>query len=247
MDLDLYGIRVFVQVMNDKTFSEAARSLRISQPAVSQQIAKLETQVGKLFQRVGHQLVPTPIAHELQSLANEMLDRMGEFEQKLHLQQNAIKGLVRYAMPESCQWTPHYKSIMRQLAKLPEVRFQIHILPNDQITEALIEARLDFAFVVGEKVSPELRFQKFSQEAYSAIAADASLFHPLNDSSTLEDIRLVTYPGWELFFPPGPSTTALDPSSSPESRPRSSTSAPWRERFTRFNKARASESFPPIA
>ena len=161
MDLDLYGLRVFAQVMTDKTFSETARSLRISQPAVSQQIAKLESHVGKLFQRVGHQLVPTPMAHEFLSLANEILDRMGDFEQKLQAQQNTVRGLVRYAMPESCQWTPHYKSIMRQLTQLPEVRFQIHILPNDQIIQALMEARLDFAFVVGEKFLRSSGFKSF--------------------------------------------------------------------------------------
>lgn len=200
MDLDLYGLKVFSQVMSDKTFSEAARSLRVSQPAVSQQIAKLESHVGKLFQRVGHQLVPTPLAFEFQSLASEMLERMETFEQKLQIQRNTVQGLVRYAMPESCQWTPHYKSIMKKLSSLPEVRFQIHILPNEQITQALMEARLDFAFVVGERVSPELRFQKFSHEVYSAVGRDAALFAPLSPSGRLEELRLVTYPGWELFF-----------------------------------------------
>jgi DNA-binding transcriptional LysR family regulator len=200
MDFDSYSLRVFCQVMQDKTFSEAARSLRVTQPTVSQQIAKLESVTGKLFQRVGHNLIPSPIAHEFHSMAIQVLDRVEEFKHGLHQQQNLPQGLVRYAMPESCQWTPHYKSIMAQLSHLPNIRFQISILPSHEIIQSILEAKIDFGFIVGERLSPELRFQKFSDEAYSAIASDRALFECLTKSEKIGNLRLVTYPGWELFF-----------------------------------------------
>ncbi|CAK9252007.1 unnamed protein product [Sphagnum jensenii] len=186
--------------MQDKTFSGAARSLKITQPTVSQQIAKLEAVVGKLFQRVGHNLVPSAVAKEFYALVNQTLERVDEFEQAIHQAQILPQGLVSYAMPESCQWTPHYKSIMRQLSKLPEVRFNISILPNPEIVRALHEGKIDFGFVVGEKLSPELRFQKFSHEVYSAVAEDQKLFENIAKPTGFEKTRWVTFPGWELFF-----------------------------------------------
>jgi DNA-binding transcriptional LysR family regulator len=200
MDIDLYALRIFSQVIADKSFSQAARSLRITQPTVSQQIAKLETTLnGKLFERVGHEIIPTPLAANLHRLATEMIEKVSDFESTLLNERTQPEGLVRYAMPESCQWTPHYKRIMSQISGLPLVRFEISILPNDQILQALLESKLDFGFVVGERLSPDLRFQKFSDEAYSAVAADSGLFSPLHASKT-ENLRIVTYPGWENFF-----------------------------------------------
>jgi DNA-binding transcriptional LysR family regulator len=108
-------------------------------------------------------------------------------------------GLVRYAMPESCQWTPHYRQIMAQMKQFPQIRFEISILPNSAIVDKLGKAEIDFGFIAGEKVSSDLRFEKFSDEHYSAVAFDKKLFQPFKDSS-FENLRWISYPGWEDFF-----------------------------------------------
>ncbi|MEK6706318.1 MAG: LysR family transcriptional regulator [Bdellovibrionota bacterium] len=201
MDIELYGLRIFYQVMTDKTFSAAAKALRITQPTVSQQIAKLETRLGgKLFERVGHDLIPTHLAKQLHPLACSMIEMVDEFSEQLQSQRVSLRGPVQYAMPESCQWTPHYRRIMNQIAELPEVHFRIEILPNEQIIKGLVEGQFDFGFVVGERVAPELRFSKFSDEAYSAAASSKNFFKPLQPGGKIESLRLITYPGWELFF-----------------------------------------------
>ena len=48
-------------------------------------------------------------------------------------------------------------------------------------------------------MNPELRFEKFGDEAYSAVASKKEFFSPLISGET-EKLRLVTYPGWEMFF-----------------------------------------------
>ena len=201
MDLEIYELRIFCQVMMDKTFSRAAVSLRITQPAVSQKIAKLEKQLqGRLFERVGHDLIPTRLAGELYGFASHLVASVDEFGAKLQNARSLPCGVIRYAMPESCQWTPHYRKIMSQIARLPEMRFRIEILPNDLIIKGVLEGRIDFGFVVGERLAPELRFQKFSTETYSAVAKDQDLLKPLQKSGEISKLRLITYPGWELFF-----------------------------------------------
>ena len=50
--LEDFKLKVFVEVAREKSFTRAASALSISQPAVSQNIAELEKQLGtKLFER----------------------------------------------------------------------------------------------------------------------------------------------------------------------------------------------------
>src|SRR5690606_21855634 len=52
--MDLPALRSFLTIADRGSFSQAARDLGVTQPAISQQIARLETELGKsLFDRRG--------------------------------------------------------------------------------------------------------------------------------------------------------------------------------------------------
>ena len=82
---------------------------------------------------------------------------------------------------------------MGQLGELPHIRFEIDILPSQAIVEGLLEAKYDFGFVVGERLAPELRFEKFSNERYSCVASRKALFDPM---AAHECPRFISFPGW---------------------------------------------------
>ncbi|MFT5580459.1 MAG: DNA-binding transcriptional LysR family regulator, partial [Paraglaciecola psychrophila] len=51
--MDTQNLKAFVEVANTRSFSEAAETLHLTQPAVSKRIATLENQLGcKLFDRI---------------------------------------------------------------------------------------------------------------------------------------------------------------------------------------------------
>lgn len=200
MDLEIYPLRIFIKVMKFKSFSEAARNLGITQPTVSQQIARLEADLGrKLFERVGHEIIPTSLGKQLLTYAQELTALADDCENFLIDHKSSLKGEVAYAMPESCQWTPHFKRIMSEIKTLPEVNFKIGILPSDQVAKAIIQGEYDFGFIVGEKLHPELRFEKFAEEEYVLVAKDSKQFQAIKDHRYSE-LRFVAFPGWELFF-----------------------------------------------
>lgn len=200
MDVSTKNFRIFLEVIKCKSFSGAARALKITQPTVSQQIAKLESDVGKvLFERNGHDLIPTDIAHRLASYAESVLDQVDKFNDEVGDVTNNPKGLVRYSMPESCQWTPHFKRIMNQMPTYSEIQYEVEIQPTKTTVDGILAGHYDFGFITGDKLTPELRFEKFSDEVYSCFASDKSIFAPLVNKD-IEQLRVISFPGWELFF-----------------------------------------------
>jgi LysR family transcriptional regulator, hydrogen peroxide-inducible genes activator len=58
--MELHQLRYFVTVVRDGTFTKAAERLYITQPSLSEQVRKLETELGSpLFQRLGRRLALT--------------------------------------------------------------------------------------------------------------------------------------------------------------------------------------------
>lgn len=102
-------------------------------------------------------------------------------------------------MPESCQWTPHFKKIVHDIVTYPDIQFEVDIRPTLETTEGILSGYYDFGFITGDKLTPELRFDKFSDEVYSCLASDKNIFEPLL-AKDHDKIRFISYPGWELFF-----------------------------------------------
>jgi len=200
MDFDLYSLRIFTRIHEEGSFSKAALALGLTQPTVSQQVARLEEKLGaKVFERVGHRVVLTHTGHDLLSFSFQMLQQSDDFYEKVSQSKVEPIGVVRYSMPESCQWTPHYRYIMSQIKHFPMLTFEIGIHSSEVILTDLLEGRIDFGFIVGERLHPELRFEKFADEHYSAVASIPSLLKQL-ESGDFKNLRLVAYPGWEIFF-----------------------------------------------
>ena len=80
MEKDLHNLReyeIFNQILKSGSLTNAAKELKISQPALSQALANLEDRYGfKLFDRENNKLSPTPSALEL-NIHLEELFRIG--------------------------------------------------------------------------------------------------------------------------------------------------------------------------
>ncbi len=77
MDLDTGRIRCFVEVAERGTVAAAADALGYSGPAVSQQVSKLEGELGvQLFDRVGGRLRLSEVGRRFKAEAHRVLDAM---------------------------------------------------------------------------------------------------------------------------------------------------------------------------
>jgi DNA-binding transcriptional LysR family regulator len=199
--MDFQLLRTFHAVLTEGGFSTAAKSLNVTQSSVSQQIARLEVRLeDKLFQRIGRRVLPTPAAHELNRLAIDVLERVREFEEKSQRLRKTAEGPVRYAMPESCQWTPHFQWVMNALSDYPAIQARVQVLPNARVIEELHSGNIDFGFLVGEKPTPDFSYERFSDERYSGVASNEAALKAGIGSKDPREARMIFYPGADLYL-----------------------------------------------
>jgi LysR family hydrogen peroxide-inducible transcriptional activator len=72
--MDLGQLRYFSKIVEHRSFTRAAQDCLVSQPALSQQIAKLEKELGQpLFERQGRSIRLTPAGQVLQTRSKKIL------------------------------------------------------------------------------------------------------------------------------------------------------------------------------
>lgn len=157
--LDIRRIRYFITVCETLNFSEAARRLGLSQPALSKAIQKLEDELGgTLIRREG---VKTHLTH-LGRLMHDQFQKIDEATQQAEL---TAKRLVNGDMPQiqiavMCTIGPNrFGAFLKQWqSQNPEVEIVLRDASRDRIGDMLLSGYVDCA-LVGAMLSNEPRFK----------------------------------------------------------------------------------------
>ncbi|MFN3652086.1 MAG: LysR family transcriptional regulator [Armatimonadota bacterium] len=147
--MELFQLRYFVAAARRLHFRRAAEELYVSQPSLSQQIARLEGELGTpLFHRRGRGVVLSDAGEALLPLAERLLE--GEAEARRIVQQ--VAGLERgrlslCALPALDQHLlPGWLAAFRR--EHPEVEIRVRELrPARAVAEAVREGHADLGFV----------------------------------------------------------------------------------------------------
>jgi LysR family hydrogen peroxide-inducible transcriptional activator len=146
--MELHQLRYFLAVARTKHFSRAAEQCHVAQPSLSQQIMKLEGELGeKLFERTKREVALTPagdllMAHAERVLAEVELAREGVRE---------LRGLVRGRVTLGVLPTvaPYFlpQRLRAFTAKFPAVEVVVNEDTTSQLTAALLAKEIDLAIV----------------------------------------------------------------------------------------------------
>jgi DNA-binding transcriptional LysR family regulator len=147
MSIDLKQLKYFLAVAEEKSFSRAAERLHISQPPLSQQIQKLESELGvRLFARTTRSFELTVAGKALMSEAADLLARMSITIDTIRQIDRGEVGRLRVGIVGSAMWGPIPKLLEQFQSRFPRVSWTLHELgPNDQY-EALRSKRIDVGF-----------------------------------------------------------------------------------------------------
>jgi LysR family transcriptional regulator, nitrogen assimilation regulatory protein len=133
--MDVKRLRTFVSVADLGTVSKAALRLRISQSALSRQIAELELECGfALFDRIGRRLSLTTRGEQVLADCRGVLGQIGSLSERIELLKRGGSGVVKIAAPPQTIESVLSKFLPRYAAQSPNVRVRlIEALGMDQI------------------------------------------------------------------------------------------------------------------
>lgn len=147
MSIDLKQLKYFLAVAEEKSFSRAAERLHISQPPLSQQIQKLESELGvRLFARTTRSFELTAAGKALMGEASDLMSRMRVTIETVRQIDRGEVGRLRIGIVGSAMWGPLPRLLEEFQRRFPRVTWTLHELgPNDQV-EALRSRQIDVGF-----------------------------------------------------------------------------------------------------
>jgi len=186
VNLDIDCLRSFLMVADAMSFSRAAEMVGRSQSTISQQIAKLETQVGRplLLRRKGRVLELTSEGDRLMRYARRILQLNDEAY--VSMSDDLLTGFVRLGVPLDFFGRDFTVWLARFKAKHPMVRLEVEANQSESLQKRSARGDFDLAF--------------FKQEAganLGIVAQREQLVWVSGPNYTLEDresIPLILFP-----------------------------------------------------
>ncbi len=146
--MEVHQLRYFVAVVQEGGFSRAAETVRVAQPSLSQQIQKLEAEVGQpLFDRFARGVSLTEAGHKLLPFARRVLTTLHDARLSVDECRERVAGAVVLGIIPTV--APYVvRSLLRTLREThPEVSVQIREDMTEPLVRALEQGELDLALV----------------------------------------------------------------------------------------------------
>ncbi|AZF38057.1 Transcriptional regulator, LysR family [Pseudomonas sp. R4-39-08] len=149
VNLDIQSLRSFLKVAELGSFTRAAQALSLTQPAISQQVRRLEDLLGvELFARDNRQVLLTLEGERLTGYAQQMVsvnDKVGSLFDVSRTQESVTLGIPEYFSEEILQ-----RVIPAVALELPSVRIVVKVARSMLLAEAFSEGRIDIGLMIDE-------------------------------------------------------------------------------------------------
>jgi DNA-binding transcriptional LysR family regulator len=164
--MELHQLRYFVTVVREGTFTKAAERLYITQPSLSEQIRKLETELGSpLFDRLGRSLALTSAGEAFLPHAQRVLFEVELARQRIQEVQGLRRGRISIGVLPSAaaRLLPTFLAEFRH--RYPGVEMVLREENVSSEFEDLVhEGELDLAIIRLPRRRPDLEARRLIRE-----------------------------------------------------------------------------------
>ena len=147
MNITLKQLQIFSTVAEQQSYTQAAKLLYLTQPAISMQMKQLEEEVGvPLFDRLGKNIALTQAGEELLHYAGNIRLQLAEAEEVLE----EIKGLKRGKLHLTMASTANYFAPQLLAAfhrKYPDAKVILDVTNRSGLIDAVEHNRTDMAIM----------------------------------------------------------------------------------------------------
>jgi DNA-binding transcriptional LysR family regulator len=145
---DLNSLRIFLAVVENASFTAAARQLGLPKATVSFKISELEGELGvRLLNRTTRAVTPTPEGNELAERSGPSLENILEAGKWIAQASKAPNGLLRIKAPTTyAQWAIA-PALPKFLKAYPQLRMSITV--SDDFRTDIVQQGIDLVVSVG--------------------------------------------------------------------------------------------------
>ena len=205
INLTIQQLNAFLRVAETSSFSEAARLLAVSQPALSRTIRMIETSLGaRLFDRDTRNVALTPAGAQLRQTAQRLVlefdGALGEVAQFVAGQ----RGCVTVAALPSLAAVLLPPVIARFRVERPQVQILIQDGLSGSVVDRVLEGQADLGLTNQPSPSAQLAYTALASDLFGLVCRED---HPLAACKTLDWSVFAAYPF--IAMAPGSSVRAL--------------------------------------
>ncbi|GAA1538874.1 MULTISPECIES: LysR family transcriptional regulator [Micrococcales] len=181
--MEFRQLEIFCAVAEELHFGRAARRVFLSQTSVSEQIQRLEAQLGAmLLHRSSRSVGLTPAGRVLLAEARRLLQARDRTADLVRAAGSGREGALRLATNYPASRMLLLPLLERLSVLLPGVRVTPRELPSDQQVRELVDGDLDLGFVYGPVEAPLLHTEYLLDVPVVAVVRPG---HPLAGAGAL--------------------------------------------------------------
>lgn len=164
--MDVRQLRYFVSIVDYGSLGKAAEKLFVAQPSLSQQMARLEEELGvPLLLRSNHGVTPTSAGDAMYRHARLVLRQMEQLKQEVTKGIGAESGTVAVGLPTTMASVLAVPLFDRIQETYPGIRLQFFESMSGYLNELLANGRLDLAILFRESDTPGITATPVLDEA----------------------------------------------------------------------------------
>ncbi|MDB6129591.1 MAG: LysR family transcriptional regulator [Verrucomicrobiales bacterium] len=175
--MELHQLRYVLAVAKTGNFSRAAEQCHVSQPSLSQQIIKLEVELGeRLFDRMKRQVKITPQGELFLRRASRVLEELDAAKREAKDASELLRGTATIGVLPTI--APYLLPVVmvQFMKKYPGVEIVVQEDTTERLLGLLLRCEIDFA--LASDTRPDVRFgsrELFTEELFLAVPP----VHPL--------------------------------------------------------------------
>ena len=163
--MDLRQLRYFTQIVESGSLSKASRQLFIAQPALSQQLGKLEGEVGKpLLNRSSRGVTPTDNGLALYHHARFMLRQLDQALSIARQESGAVQGMVSVGLPATTVSAIGLPLVQRIRERYPSILLNVVEGMSGHIGQMMRMGQLDLAVLFSRDAAPDMSADPLVEE-----------------------------------------------------------------------------------
>ena len=149
MNVTFRQLSVFTSVARHLSFTQAAKELHLSQPAVSMQVKQMEEQVGlPLFEQLGKQIYLTEAGKEIQHYSRRVGQLLSEAEEVINELKGARQGQLTISVASTANYfVPTLLGTFHE--RFPDITVSLDVTNKETLLEQLDENVVDLV-VMGQ-------------------------------------------------------------------------------------------------